>query len=229
MREREALVACETGDAKRGVGLLAVLYAETLDSTYVFNQARCYQKSNLPADADGKFREYLRLTKEPDGELAQRARAFMAEYQAETQRETTRITRRDSDTRGDGSAGREAGAALRNGAIVAGALGIVGIGAGAYFTLKMREKERTINGKIKENPSIDEALLKDERAAGQRFETLQYVGYGIGAASLTAGGVFFLLSLRKGDAVTTDGRNRQLALTPWWERDGAGLILSRVF
>ena len=63
-KERAAKKACSTGDFQKGVDILADLYVDSNDPTYVFNQARCYQQNERPEQALGRFHEYLR--KVPD-------------------------------------------------------------------------------------------------------------------------------------------------------------------
>jgi hypothetical protein len=58
--EKAAKKACLTGDANRGVSILADLFIDTDDPTYIFNQGRCFEQNNRYDDAINKFREYLR-------------------------------------------------------------------------------------------------------------------------------------------------------------------------
>src|SRR6185503_1526342 len=59
-RELEAKKACLANKPDRGIELLAELYAETNEATYIYNQGRCYQQNGRSADALIRFREYLR-------------------------------------------------------------------------------------------------------------------------------------------------------------------------
>jgi hypothetical protein len=59
-RELEAKKACLGGRTDRGIELLAELYAETNDPTYIYNQGRCFQQSGRPREALTRFREYMR-------------------------------------------------------------------------------------------------------------------------------------------------------------------------
>jgi hypothetical protein len=59
-REREAKKACLGGRTARGIELLAEMYAETNDPTYIYNQGRCFQQSGNAREALSRFREYLR-------------------------------------------------------------------------------------------------------------------------------------------------------------------------
>jgi hypothetical protein len=60
-RETAAREKCLAGDTQEGVALLANLYVETRDPTYVYNQARCFQQNGRNEQAAFRFREYLRL------------------------------------------------------------------------------------------------------------------------------------------------------------------------
>src|SRR5512144_2326329 len=63
-KERAAKKACLSGDFAQGVSLLTDLYVDTNDSTYIFNQGRCYEQGNRCEEAIISFREYLRKTKD---------------------------------------------------------------------------------------------------------------------------------------------------------------------
>ena len=57
-KERAAKTACLSGDAAKGVALLAELYVDTNDIIYLFNQGRCFEQNGRYADAIIRFREY---------------------------------------------------------------------------------------------------------------------------------------------------------------------------
>jgi hypothetical protein len=59
-RELEAKKACLGGRPDRGIELLAELYAETNDPTYIYNQGRCFQQSGQAREALTRFKEYMR-------------------------------------------------------------------------------------------------------------------------------------------------------------------------
>ena len=50
-RELQAKEACLGGHPDKGIELLAQLYAETNDPTYIYNQGRCFEQNGRPADA----------------------------------------------------------------------------------------------------------------------------------------------------------------------------------
>src|SRR5450631_2643141 len=59
-RELQAKEACLGGHPDKGIELLAQLYAETNDPTYIYNQGRCFEQNGKASDALTRFREYLR-------------------------------------------------------------------------------------------------------------------------------------------------------------------------
>jgi hypothetical protein len=58
-KERLAQKACLAGDPAKGVEILAELYVDTNDITWIFNQGRCYEQNRRYEDAIGRFREFL--------------------------------------------------------------------------------------------------------------------------------------------------------------------------
>jgi hypothetical protein len=58
-QERAAKKACLVGDTAKGVEILADLFIDTNDPTYIFNQGRCFEQNRLYEEAIGRFREYL--------------------------------------------------------------------------------------------------------------------------------------------------------------------------
>ena len=81
-RERAAKTACLSGDAAKGVALLAELYVDTNDSTYLFNQGRCFEQNGRYADAIIRFREYLRKNKDAGNATDDAAERHIADCQA---------------------------------------------------------------------------------------------------------------------------------------------------
>jgi hypothetical protein len=61
-QEKAAKKACAAGDFRKGVEILAGLYVDTDDTTFVYNSARCYEQNHQWVDALDRFREYLRKT-----------------------------------------------------------------------------------------------------------------------------------------------------------------------
>jgi hypothetical protein len=59
-RERQAKKACLSGDYVNGIAILAGLFVETEDPTFLYNQGRCYEQNVRYVEAAERFREYLR-------------------------------------------------------------------------------------------------------------------------------------------------------------------------
>jgi hypothetical protein len=59
-RERQAKKACLSGDYVNGISILAALFVETEDPTFLYNQGRCYEQNVRYLEAAERFREYLR-------------------------------------------------------------------------------------------------------------------------------------------------------------------------
>ena len=59
-QERAAKKACLLGDFKKGTEILADLYLDTNDPTYLFNQGRCLEQNGQNEPAILRFQEYLR-------------------------------------------------------------------------------------------------------------------------------------------------------------------------
>ena len=210
-RERDALAACDGQDIKGGIALLGRLYADTLDPTYIYNQARCYQKNEHNREAVGRFREFLRVTKEPTGELAQRARGAIAELELLLAAPTPApapppppsvapaLSPSDVSAGSVTTSARAPGGLrpLQIGGLVAGGLGLAGLGTGVYFSLRVRtlegEAERLSNDLGKDHPNVRSKLT-----AGDAAERRQWIGYGVGAALVGAGAALFFLG-RDGD------------------------------
>ena len=69
-RERAAKRACLVGEVEKGAGILADLYVDTNDATYIYNQGRCFEQNGKNDQAVLRFKEYLRKAKDlPQAEL----------------------------------------------------------------------------------------------------------------------------------------------------------------
>jgi hypothetical protein len=81
-KERAAKTACLSGDAAKGVALLAELYVNTNDATYIFNQGRCFEQNGRYAEAIVRFREFLRKNTDADKATDAVAQKHIADCQA---------------------------------------------------------------------------------------------------------------------------------------------------
>ncbi len=59
-KERAARKACLLGDVAKGTEILADLYVETNNPTYIYNQGRCFEQNGRNEQALLRFKEYER-------------------------------------------------------------------------------------------------------------------------------------------------------------------------
>lgn len=180
-QERDALAACDSGQTQKGIEVLGRLYAETLEPTYLYNQGRCYQKAALAKEALGRFNEFLRVAKNPDDDLVKRAKGYVADLEAQIAARPPPPTTGRRNT-------------LRTAAFVLGGVGVVGLGAGAFFGLKTMAAERAVNDRVAGSNEVSAADLKADLEDGSRYQTLQFVGYAVGLAALAAGVTVYVLA-----------------------------------
>ena len=192
-REQEAKRACLANQPDRGIELLAELYAETNDPTYIYNQGRCYQQNGRAADALIRFREYLRKATAIDaadkasverviGELEQQEQARQAAA-APTSAPTpaATVTSPAPEPRADRRQLRIAGIA------VAG-LGAVALAGGIYFGLRTQQLSDEVSADAKRM-----MFSQSKYDEGTRAEILQWVGYAVGGVALATGAVLYVV------------------------------------
>ena len=80
-RELEAKKACLGGRPDRGIELLAEMYAETNDPTYIYNQGRCYQQNGKPREALTRFREYMRKARDMSADDKALVQGYISELE----------------------------------------------------------------------------------------------------------------------------------------------------
>jgi hypothetical protein len=194
-RPRAALGACASGDVKQGIEILAGLYAETRNPAFVFNQARCYQQNGQLEPARQRFSEYLRVgTSEPAADIA-RAQGYVKEIDEALAREppkpapviVTAAAPAPSAPEGHARTLRATGIALT-------VIGLAAVGTGVYLSFKVQATSRDVENKFANMAIVtDPAALQRELSDGGRYETWQWVSYGIGVAALAGAATTFLL------------------------------------
>jgi hypothetical protein len=225
-RPREAKAACAAGQVDRGIALLAALFAETSDVSWVYNQGRCYQQNGRPEEAINRFREYLRRAAVSETEKRIEAQRFIEELEEELRRAPARSgivvgSAHDEEPpppAGDppqpspapaGRAGVDDGApsvrapsgddrpVARRGLMVGGAA-LVGVGVlGLAGGIFSSLRVKALED---ETRGWSAAEWK-RRAATQentagRYERWQWVGYGVAALALAGGGACLFVATR---------------------------------
>lgn len=244
-QEKAARKACLAGDPTKGVEILADLFVETQDPAYIFNQGRCFEQNLRYQDAIGRFEEYLRVgektgLKEDDRAAAEKHMADCRSHLpddpnkgqatapppwvpepvvtpvpvlAPTPEPSTALVEQPKP-QPEPSKGRRG---LLIGGIVVGAVGVVAVGAGLAFNLKVNSMVNDMETKVNKYSQNQDSNRKT-------YQTLGWVGYGVGAACIATGAVLI--------AVGAAGRSRSstdVALVPAVGRDRAGVLLSGAF
>jgi hypothetical protein len=227
-RPNAALAACASGDVAKGISILGELYAETRNPSFVFNQGRCYQKNNQLEQARSSFSEYIRIgTNEPPEDI-QRANAFVKEIDDALARQ--RASQPAAVTTAPTSAPSDGGkAALRISSVVLAAVGVVAVGFGAFMSMKVNSTNDDLKKEFAQPYVTDVARVQQLQSDGDRYQTLQWVGYGVGAAAVAGavttfilGGYKFPWSAATSDRVAVD-------LAPSLSPDGGGAFIRMRF
>jgi tetratricopeptide (TPR) repeat protein len=235
-KEKAAKKACATGDFVKGVDILADLFVDTNEFSYVYNQGRCYQQANRWEQAISRFREYLRKAKdisesdriETDrqiadceaslGKTAQVAPPPVAATPAvpvihpETPPQvldpaTSNVSSKPEPSPSVGSRGR--GRGLRVTGIILAAVGVAAVGTGVGLALKAQGLSTKDFSQSRE----------DERAS---LKTGSLVSYGVGAAAIATGAILYIVGW-------PSEQTSSVALLPVAAPGGASVLLKGRF
>jgi hypothetical protein len=243
-KERSAKKACLAGDPVKGVEILAELYVDSNDITYIFNQGRCFEQNRRYEDAVGRFREYLVKGEDnlsdADKALAKKRIEACESYLPKTEQHSALVPEPVTaarilqpsppppvDVAPEPPAGsvaaparkldENAGAGLRITGIVVGALGVATLGAGVGFHVKTNSMASDL-----EKP---ESFNRDTDSSRKTYKTLSMVGYGVGAALLAGGSLVYILGWRSGQRA----KSSEVALVPILAPGSAGALLTGAF
>jgi tetratricopeptide (TPR) repeat protein len=226
-RERAAMKACLTGDAAAGVALLTDLFIDTKDTTYLFNQGRCFEQNRRYEEAIGRFREYLIKTKNLRPEDKADTEKHIAACESYLQTKGTPTAKPEPPTAvverppvveskpaqvvvvpATPSPVR-AGSGLRTAGVVVAAVGAAGVVTGLVLNLKANSMSRDLENLY--DPSVD--------SSRKSYESGTWIAYGAGAACLVGGAVLYLLGWRSGASTAS------VALVPTVGPEMAGTAL----
>jgi hypothetical protein len=242
-REREARRACLTGEYTKGVGILADLFLDTKNPTYIFNQGRCFEQNRQYADAIARFQEFLRasatteldpgdraaaerhindckgvLAEERDKSGATAPAPFVAPASepakgAEPPREDSPMVATQSEPK-EGASG--SGAGLRIGGIVTASVGLAAVATGVVFNLKAN----SLTKQLKDVGGYSSSKESDRKT----YRTAAWIGYGAGAACLVTGVVLTIIGYQQ-----TDNTSSNVAFLPVVSNGQAGVAFSGGF
>jgi hypothetical protein len=229
--ERAAKKACATGDFQKGVDVLADLFVATNDTTYVYNQGRCYQQSNRWEQAISRFREYLRkaqnLSDSDRNETERQIKDCQESLGTATQvgPKSTETTSPVAHTPPDPASetaipgisaipqrpipDASQGRGLRTAGIVLAAVGLASVGTGVGLALKARSLSTKDYSQSRES----------ERST---LKTWVWASYGVGAAAIVTGAVLFVVGW-------PNDQSASVALLPAVAPGGASLNLQGGF
>jgi hypothetical protein len=195
-REAEAKKACLGGGADHGIELLAELYAETNDPTYIYNQGRCFEQNGRSTDALTRFREYLRKAPSLGAEEKAQVQAHIADMEAQEKQEkqdAPPVAPAPVVTVVAPAAVSDTAHELRVAGIATASVGVALVATGIYFGARTQSLSNEVTSDAKKGQ-----FSQSKYDEGQRDQLLQWVGYGIGAAALVSGGLLYYFSSHRG-------------------------------
>lgn len=230
-KERAARKACLTGDPVTGVGILTDLFIDTHDTTYLFNQGRCFEQNRRYEDAIGRFHEYLMKAKNLSPEDRADTQKHIAACEsfmgakpgeapspegpknaAENAKPPESIPSSPIVTVAE-SKPAETGAGLRTTGLVLASLGGAALIAGVVLNLKVNSMSSDLESEY--DSSVD--------SSRRTYKTATWFSYGAGAACLAGGAVLYYLGWRRGYGGST------LSLVPTFGPDAVGTALAGRF
>jgi hypothetical protein len=226
-RVHEAKAACVSGDFQRGVQLLAELYLASSDPIWIFDQARCYQQNAQPTLALSRFQEFLRKSQGAPDEDIRDAQTYIAEIEAQQrgQSATSGTTNTLTLSKQNQATQPESGRGLRYTGVGVGILGVTALATGVVFSVLVRQTQNSVENQTK-NDVAPLSTIDGKLADGHRYETLQWISYGVGAAAVVAGSVLYWTG-----ATSAAGGPRMSStfVAPVFTANGAGANLHMAF
>jgi hypothetical protein len=235
--DKAAKKACAAGDYRKGVEILADLYVRTDDTTFIFNQGRCYEQNHQWVSAIDRFREFERKTKGLSPEANAEAESHIADckrYLAEEEAKTAPppvpppppvmalpavVPPPSPDSTVPATkittpplAQSEAGSTMRATGLVVAGVGVVALVAAIALNVKANQLARDANKT--QNPSTE--------SSQKSYKNGSLICYGTGAAALVTGGVLYWLGHSRGEQAA-------VALLPTWTPGEATITLRGEF
>jgi hypothetical protein len=215
--ERAAKKACLAGDPAKGVEMLAELYVQTNDITWIFNQGRCFEQNRRYEDAIGRFREYLvkgnKTLSAADKDDAQNHIDLCQSYlpkpelpkpeqrPAEVPKPAPNppmvrgpepsLTQVPTVEQASGS-GTPPGRGLRIAGITVAAVGVASLAAAVILNVKANSLADDLN-----QPT---GYDRDKVSERSDYATASWVGYAVGSACVVGGAILYYLGYRSGSS-----------------------------
>jgi len=240
-QEKAAKKACLAGNPTKGVEILAELYVDTNEITYIFNQGRCFEQNSRYEEAIGRFREYLvkgeSMLSDNDKAVAQKRIEACESYLPKAEPRSpvvppepslTAIVEQPSAARSTAEPeavivqsqppepSPQAGGGLRVAGIAVGALGVAAVISGVALNLKVNSMSKDL-----EKP---DNFNRDTDSSRKNYRILAWVGYGVGAACVAGGSLLYYLGWNAGHAAGTN-----MTVAPYVGAHLAGATLQGAF
>ncbi|MFL5305826.1 MAG: hypothetical protein ACJ8F1_11465 [Polyangia bacterium] len=228
-RELDAKKSCLGGHPDRGIELLAEMYAETNDPTYIYNQGRCFEQNGRTTEAVTRFREYLRKATAVSADERAQLEKHIAELDSESHAPATAPAPSPAvapaspppvvvvHTPAEG-ASPERAHHLKILAVVIGGVGVLAVGGGVAMGLRASSLSTEVSNDAKSG-----TYSQSKFDSGERAQTLEVVGYSVGAAALITSAILYYFGAESGRAHETP------AVTVSIDARGAGAGLRMSF
>jgi hypothetical protein len=240
-QEKAARKACLNGAYAEGVAILSNLFVETEDTTYIFNQGRCFEQNRRYEDAIARFQEFLRAGRrklnandkaEAQQHIADCKQMLTQEHGSSPTPTTPQpiVTSPPTPpsspepghpqpsatvTQSAQPATISDGAGLRTGGVVVASFGVAAAVAGVLFNVKA-------NNTVNDMYSTYDGYSKESDR--KTYATLTWVSYGVGAACVVTGAILYAVGLK-----ARSSSESSVALVPTVGTDHAGAALTGAF
>lgn len=233
-QERAAKKACAAGDFRTGVEILAGLYVDTDNATYIFNQGRCYEQNHQWVNATDRFREYLRKDESLSPEVKADVERHIADCEALQKRQEFRVEpspavpmvaaapplapepAQQAKVASPAPAPRQEnqGSGVRVAGIVLGSIGTAALATGLILNLKANSLASDFN----------KTHNSSTQSSQSSYKTGSMLGYGVGAGLLATGVLLYFLG-----RPTADSKPSQISLLPGVMPAEFSLSIKRTF
>ena len=208
-RELEAKKSCLGGHPDRGIELLAELYAETNDPTYIYNQGRCFEQNGRTTEAVTRFREYLRKATAAAPDERAQLEKHISELESETRAPSPAVAPSQAPAAASPApvvvvqspatgVSPERAHHLKILAVVIGSVGVLAVGGGVAMGVHASSLSTEVSNDAKMG-----AYSQSKFDSGERAQTLEIVGYSVGAAALITSAILYYLGADSGQAHET--------------------------
>jgi hypothetical protein len=227
------------------VAILAELFVETQDATYVYNQARCFEQNGRNQEAIDRFREYLRIATHLSKEDAASVQKHIADCQAllDKSQSFDRSKQPESTIPAQAPPAAPPPAEAQTtpappGYVVAEpptvkneqlarrsramrTAGVIAAGLGGVALVTGVALNLKVNS-LATDLEVPGAYSRSTESRRSEYATLAWIGYGVGGALLAGGVALYLLG--RGSA-----RTDAIALAPVFASDRVGAALMGAF